>query len=188
MDGCPSISIPKELDWKRVLGLHLWYGAFDASMEYAVKRYEESWSDEAAKPITWYEEAKEAIKWNSNLKNPVWDAQFELLKLATGQADGLEQALLPRGFSASPLDVRLAWHCYVLLARSLRLADFADRLDARDVMPEGEDPACPDWSTSALADGLTESYAAQLELIGEWEWAVFVLLHLSHAERYVFKT
>lgn len=194
VDGCSSLFIPKSLDWKRVFGLHLWYGPFESSTESCVQRYEESFASTSskqipAKPLPWYEETAAKVKnlqlWkNASTQSTIWDPAFELLKVATGQSDGLEQALLPRGFTPSPLDYRLSWHCYTLLSKALRVADFADRIDAKDILDADQsidETAYPNWSSSATADQLTEDYAYQLEVMGLWERAIFVLLHLSQA-------
>ncbi|OCF35297.1 nuclear pore complex protein Nup98-Nup96 [Kwoniella heveanensis BCC8398] len=169
-DGCPDVLIAKDLDWKRALGLQMWYGnSFEDTISDVVSAYDESLSSAhpPARPLPSYMETPSNLprKWN-NPTEPA-DIIYNLIKLYSDIAVSLDQVLRSRDTSASPIDVRLAWHLYLLLSRVLDKRDFEDREDD---------------GYSATADQLTASYAAQLEVSGEWKWAAFVLLHLETAD------
>ncbi|OWZ52424.1 nuclear pore complex protein Nup98-Nup96 [Cryptococcus neoformans c8] len=167
-DGCPDVLIADDLDWKRAFGLHLWYGIpFENTIRDVVDSYTFSLSSThpPARPLPPYLEKPSDNIRSWNLPTEPTDVLYNLLQLYSDDAISLDQVLRSRDTSPSPFDVRLAWHLYVLLSRVLRRRDFEDR----------------DESTgySANADRLTAGYAAQLEEIGEWKWAAFVLLHLE---------
>ncbi|GAA5871534.1 hypothetical protein JCM3774_006288 [Rhodotorula dairenensis] len=132
------------------------------------------------------------------------DPAFHLLKLFTSPTHPLEAALEPRNFGPSPLDYRLPWHLYMLLSRVLQQRDWEDRLEvvsdeaagreddedaAMMVRAEnGDDEAevvLTREGNSVTADRVTEAYAMQLEALGEWHWAAFVLLHIELPDRRV---
>ncbi|WVQ78080.1 hypothetical protein IAT38_000161 [Cryptococcus sp. DSM 104549] len=166
-DGCPDVLIAEGLDWKRALGLYLWYGnAFDNPISVVVEAYTEALhsAHPPARPLPAYLEkpADSLRKWNAPTEPT--DVLYNLLRLYSDDTVSLDEALRSRDTSASPYDVRLAWHLYVLLAQVLKKRDFGDREET---------------GYSACADQLTEGYAAQLEGLGEWKWAAFVMLHLQ---------
>lgn len=167
-DGCPDVLIAEGLDWKRAFGLHLWYGIpFENTIRDVVDSYTFSLSSShpPAKPLPPYlEKSSDNIR-SWNLPTEPTDVLYNLLQLYSDDAISLDQVLRSRDTSPSPFDVRLAWHLYVLLSRVLRRRDFEDRDESSGY--------------SANADRLTAAYAAQLEEIGEWKWAAFVLLHLE---------
>lgn len=190
VDGEQSLHVSDALDWKRAFGLHLWYGTFQATVATAVDRYETAaQADEAvAAPFPAYIERPNATAAAAGVASSTWapgaagdppsDPLFELLKLFTDPSHALEQALLPRNFGSSPVDYRLPWHLYVLISRVLRRRDFQDRVElGEEGVTEGI------TGNSVRADSVTESYAAQLEAIGLWQWAVFVLEHLELTDR-----
>ena len=165
-DGCPDVPISAGLDWKRAFGLRLWYGnPFDNTITNVLETYNTSLSTPhaPAKPLPDYLEkpTTQHTQWTMGTKPT--DVLYGLIRLYSDVTISLEDVLRARNCSPSPLDARLQWHLYLLLARALQKRDFADR-------EEGY---------SALADGITSAYAAQLEKGGEWTKAAFVLLHLE---------
>jgi nuclear pore complex protein Nup98-Nup96 len=90
-----------------------------------------------------------------------------LIRVFSDATVSLDQILNPRNCSASPTDLRLPWHLYLILSRVMQKRDFVDRDE------EGY---------SGEADRITQGYAAQLELGGQWLNAAFVLLHLETIE------
>jgi nuclear pore complex protein Nup98-Nup96 len=93
---------------------------------------------------------------------------YELIKLYSDVRMSLEIALSPRAASSSPYAYRKTWHLYQLLSRALQVREF------EDVDTSGY---------SELSQSVIESYADELEQLGLWEWAAFVLLHLADASR-----
>ncbi|WWC85271.1 uncharacterized protein L201_000133 [Kwoniella dendrophila CBS 6074] len=170
-DGCPDVLIAEGLDWKRALGLQMWYGnRFEDSISDLVSTHSESLKSSCppSKPLPVYLEnaIKSIRKWNSSYEPT--DILYNLIKLYSDITISLDQVLGSRDTSPSPYDVRLSWHLYLLLSKVLEKRDFEDRED--------------DSGYSASADQLTQGYANQLEVNGEWTKAAFVLLHLETPE------
>lgn len=187
----PDVAIAGGLDWKRAFGLHLWYGsAFDADLADGLRRYEHALGSAhpPAFPLPWYRERpslmKDAIRWTT-VSQPE-DALFLLLSLFANTATPLEAALAPANFGPSPLDFRLPWHIYTILGRVLKCRDFEDREAVEGDLATGGEDGEEFVGYSASADALTASYAYQLEQLGLWDQAIFVLLHLELPESWVY--
>ncbi|KAG8988968.1 hypothetical protein FRB90_002464, partial [Tulasnella sp. 427] len=182
--AAPDRDLFASLDWKRVFGLHLWYGtsledSHEAALQQALT------TAPGLKPRPWYEEEppKSQRLWKVASKAGTEDGLFQLIRLPMEPALQLDVVLSPRGFSPSPLDYRLPWHLYILLAVVLRQRDFGDRAEiGRGNMEDQDEMDNAPLGTSVLAQSVTLSYASQLESIGEKEKALFVLLHLEQAE------
>ncbi|KEP54149.1 nucleoporin [Rhizoctonia solani 123E] len=180
-----DIVVAESLDWKRVYGLHLWFGGFfnSPSVE-ALESYEAACSDSSlatAPPHPWYIERpasidSEALRWSVLGESIPKDALFEIIKLAMDDTVPLDVALYPRAFGPSPIDYRISWHAYILLARVLQKRDVSDRT----VLEEGNEE--PQLSYSHKADVITSNYAFQLESLGLWWYSIFVLLHLQESD------
>lgn len=183
-ESTEEIVIPAGLDWKRAFGLHFWFGSpFESDLAESLSRYEDALQTRTApaSPLPWYQErpslAKEATRWKT--PEGTQDALFLLLNLQSDTATPLESALNPSAFGPTPLDYRLPWHMYTILALALQARDFADR-----ELGEEDDQ----MGHSASANVLTANYAWGLEQMGAWDQAAFVLLHLEVAELYVTET
>ena len=177
-DASPEVFVPERLDWKRAFGLHLWYAsAFDADLSDGLQRFQDALSSAHAPalPVPWYQEASlstaEARRWHT--PSQTLDTLYLLLNLYADTAVSLERVLDPSTFGPTPLDFRLPWHLYTILALALRSRDFADR---------SATGAAEEAGFSAAANNLTSSYAAQLEELGLWDQAILVLLHLELPE------
>lgn len=176
-DSSPEIMIAEGLDWKRALGLHLWYGSsFDMDLSDGLSRYQHalSTSSSPAAPLPWYQERPALVKNKSRWTTPegTFDALFLLINLYADTATPLEDVLNPSAYAPTPLDFRLPWHIYTVLALALKSRDYEDRQPAE----------ADDVGFSRSANALTSSYALQLEHLGLWDRAVFVLLHLEVPE------
>lgn len=183
VDGADTILISAGLDWKRALGIQLWYGSFQSSVATSLEQYQAATvaGNAVAPPLPLYVERPKqstTTTWRASDEAPS-DPLFQLIKIFTDPTHPLESALESRNFGSSPLDCRLPWHLYILFSRVLRRRDFQDRVDMGEDMEEGYE------GNSVRADMVTESYAAQLELQGEWTWAAFILLHLELPSKYV---
>ena len=162
----PDVLVAKGLDWKRAIGLRLWYSMpFSSTISEVLDDYTAALTAPHApsKPLPPYlESPKEERKWN--IPAEPTDVLYGLIQLYADVGLSLDTLLRPRESSPSPLDFRLPWHLYMLLSRVLQKRDFGDRDE------EGY---------SARADALTQGYAKQLEDCQEWTMAAFVLLHLE---------
>ena len=155
-----ELRIDDGLDWKRAFGLQLWYGNYlEDTLLASVDAFEGRVG--AATPHPWYLEGALKKKGSSWVTRNETDALFELIKLSVDPAYGLENVLNPRAYTSSPLDYRCVWHVFMILSQGLQVGDFSS--DA----------------ASLAASAVTTSYAAQLEALGMYEHAVFVLLHLE---------
>ncbi|CAE7229687.1 unnamed protein product [Rhizoctonia solani] len=184
-EKCGDMVVAERLDWKRVYGLHLWFGgSFNSPAVEALESYEAACNDASlatAPPHPWYIERpvsvdSEALRWSVLGESAPKDALFEIIKLAMDDSLPLDVALYPRAFGPSPIDYRISWHAYVLLARVLQKRDVSDRT----VVDEGNEE--PQLSYSHKADVITSNYAFQLENLGLWWYSIFVLLHLQESD------
>lgn len=168
-DNCPNVLISEGLDWKRALGLRLWYGnAFDATISEVLDSYTSALSSShpPARPLPPYLEKPTSSGKTWNMTYEPTDILQSLIRLYADATVSLDQVLRFRDCSPSPLDLRLPWHLYMLLSRVLEKRDFEDREE----------------EYSATADQVTSGYAVQLEETGQWSWSAFVLLHLETAD------
>ncbi|XP_063806920.1 nuclear pore complex protein Nup98-Nup96 isoform X2 [Pseudophryne corroboree] len=164
-----SINVCSQLDWKRALAIHLWYMLPPTeSIAQALQMYEEAFqeSDEglryAAYPLPAYLEGSclhlnkiSAEVYSSSFKR---DVCFHLLKLYSDRSYDLRQLLDPTSVTVDPLDYRLSWHLWMVL-QALNYTHLSEQ-----------------------SQGLLHAnYAAQLENVGLWEWAIFVMLHIPNA-------
>ncbi|KAG0340670.1 hypothetical protein BG000_011376 [Podila horticola] len=156
--GEPSRYVTDGLDWRRTLGLHLWYSnTAEVDLTTALNEYVESLSQSSkiAKPLPTYQKQQGASK------SEHYDFLFQLIKLLVHPSTQLETVLHPLGVSPSRLDYRQSWQFYMVLAQSLGVASF------------GSD------SSHAI---ICNNFMSQLENLGLWQWAVFVALHLETSE------
>ena len=164
-----KVVISKNLDWKRAFGLYLWFGcAFESTITDVFDEFTSALNSPhpPAEPLPpFLESPKSTNKWV--IPTQPTDILYQLVRLFSDNTVSLDQVLSPRNCSASPTDLRLPWHLYLILSRVMQKRDWIDRDD------EGY---------SAQADRVTQGYAAQLEQGGQWTLAAFVLLHLETIE------
>ncbi|GAA5932800.1 hypothetical protein JCM3775_002239 [Rhodotorula graminis] len=204
--GVPETHVLEGLTWVQALAAGLWYapdpdqGDGEAAVRDAVEAYERAFAhdERVAQPVPAYLASSSSPSPSSPSSAPSWAplpseahappraGTFHLLKLFASPVHALEDALAPRNFGPAPTDYRLPWHLYVLLSRVLRRRDWEDREvlddDAEAMREEGQGEARREGN-SVTADRVTEAYAAQLEAVGEWDWAAFVLLHIELEDR-----
>lgn len=183
-DTSKTIFLPEGLDWKRVLGLHVWYAHWQAPLRRSLDTYIEAIQSDTrtARPLPWYKERPSELAGKLQWIVPddsIRDILFELTALHEDQFHELETVLLPRTFSPSPLDYRLSWHLYSILSKVLHWRDFQDRPETID---RNSDQLVR--ALSFRGDYVTCSYASQLERLGLWQWSAFILLHLQLPERW----
>lgn len=95
-------------------------------------------------------------------EHAVYDMCYHLLKLYADRAYPLHRVLAPTTSTPDHLDARLSWSVW----RALQALEYTQLSDYR-------------------ASSLCAGFAAQLETLGLWHWATFVLLHIQNPSRYV---
>ncbi|KAJ1675620.1 hypothetical protein EV182_000909, partial [Spiromyces aspiralis] len=165
------------LDWKRAFGMHLWYGGdVNSAVDRAIERYTEAFtSHHAAPPLPswalgeqrrhltrtladWASQAPEGVA-PSLVSSREWDGAYQLLLLFANPAYSLERALSPRSFTPSRADMLWPYMFAWLFSKVRSQRGFEDAPFSMDL--------------------ILVQFASQLEQLGLWQWAVFVLLHLS---------
>ncbi|XP_068122593.1 nuclear pore complex protein Nup98-Nup96 isoform X2 [Hyperolius riggenbachi] len=163
-----SINVCSQLDWKRALAVHLWYMLPPtASIAQALQKYEDAFQESeerscyACYPLPSYLEDTSLSKDTEAVSPSIpRDVCFHLLKLYSDRCYDLRQLLDPRSVTSDPLDHRLSWHLWMVL-QALNYSHLSHQ-----------------------SQGLLHaSYAAQLENVGLWEWAIFVMLHVPDPVR-----
>ena len=187
IESCPDVHISVDLDWKRAIGLHLWFGQpIDSSIADVFDSYEAAWTEgrySVAPPLPWYSEnmtPTELTKWNlppAAEHHP--DALYSMIRLFADPSSCISTIFTPLSFNASPVDYRLCWHLYVIMSRCLRVRDFSDRGDTGFQFDPQENEDHHVEGHSPSADLLTNSYALQLEQLGMIQEAAFILLHIE---------
>ncbi|XP_062580939.1 nuclear pore complex protein Nup98-Nup96-like isoform X2 [Saccostrea cucullata] len=151
-----------DLDWKRAFALHLWYmcpPTAPAQIHKALEEYEMGYRGDSplgmycSPPLPPYLEESE-----SGDKENIQDTTYHLLKLYCQRTYPLESLFNPMSSTVNHMDYRLSWHLQQVL----------QSVEAQYRHLSAYHTAC-----------LHLSFAAQLESIGMWEWAVFVVLHLE---------
>ncbi|KAI3438757.1 hypothetical protein D9Q98_001175 [Chlorella vulgaris] len=160
------------LDWRRALGLHLWYGCQPtASVAEALAAYTAAVEAGAAPPpLPLYAERGGGVA----ACGRSFDVAFELLRLhavacdpdASGSVDMLRpllaRLLRPSGVTPDPLDYSFCWHMLGVL-------------QALQVLPAAA-TALPEAAVASM------SFISQLEASGQLShWAVYAALHLPDA-------
>ncbi|XP_028322380.1 nuclear pore complex protein Nup98-Nup96 isoform X2 [Gouania willdenowi] len=154
------VNVCAELDWKRCVGVHLWFLLPPtASVGDALCRYEAAFQGSceegryACAPLPPYLEREEEEEGG----RPQYDVCFHLLKLFSDRLYSLVPLLEPRSSTSQRCDFSLSWSLWNVL----------QGLNYRHL-------------SSELQSLLHCSFSAQLEALGHWDMAVFVLLHLPH--------
>ncbi|XP_048773367.2 nuclear pore complex protein Nup98-Nup96-like isoform X2 [Ostrea edulis] len=166
-----TVNTCMDLDWKRAFALHLWYmcpPTSPAQIHKALKEYEMGFCGDSPMgmycnpPLPPYLEDIEM----GDTEN-IQDTAYHLLKLYCQNSYPLESLFNPMSHTANQMDYRFSWHLHQVLqsveAQYSHLSDYHR--------------AC-----------LHLSFAAQLESVGMWEWAVFVVLHLRDCRSREWRT
>ncbi|KAL4426686.1 hypothetical protein ABPG77_004742 [Micractinium sp. CCAP 211/92] len=165
-----------QLDWRRALGVHLWYGCQPtATVSDALASYTTAVEAGAAPPpLPLYVEQHAAAAPAG--ASGAFDVAFELLRLHAVASDPetaggspaalaplLARLLRPAGFTPDPLDCAFCWHLLSLLT-------------AVGALPEAAAELPPAAATRM-------SFVSQLECVGGLaRWAVYAALHIPDAE------
>ncbi|KAI0224301.1 Nuclear pore complex protein Nup98-Nup96 [Lamellibrachia satsuma] len=157
-----DINTCEGLDWKRCLALHFWYNRQPTEgVREALAAYDAAFHGDkvyAEPPVAPYIAGEKYLGDINELE--AYDMCYHLLKLYCDKCYPLHQILAPSTYTAAPLDHNLSWH----LSQALYALDYKNM-------------------TAYQVGCLHTSYAAQLESLGLWHWAVFVLLHLTDSHQ-----
>lgn len=169
----PPVNTCLGMDWKRALALHLWYQCQpNAPIPEALKRYENAFrgtvdtKSYAAPPLPPYLEETSGLSLVSKVDVDaedesedvcVYDACFHVLKLFCEKGYPLKRILNPIAVTSNSLDHRLSWH----LLNVLQALEFQHL-------------------SVYQSASIHMNYAAQLESLGLWHWAIFPLLHIQN--------
>jgi len=161
----------KEVDWKRGLALYFWYGR-DVSMKYdkldnlqlALRLYEDAFKKNNARPpIPNY--LLNVISNGNVPEATVYDTSYHLLQLFCHPANyPIRTVLQPQSYDKHPLNYHLSWHLHKIL-----------RAVKEDNVMDVQGPE--QWNL--LDYEISMNYAFQLESVGHWEWALYVLLNID---------
>jgi nuclear pore complex protein Nup98-Nup96 len=159
VDGALEGALP--VDWKRYLGLLLWYGLPpQASIPEVLSAYKSAWTRKGAPvpaPIPLYVEEGARLELPKPKTPAAIDTSYYLLLLYGSPSVDLasmQKMLRSASSTFDWLDYRLAWHLYsVLNAIGIPLPSSAEELHM--------------------------NYAAQLAAAGLCEWAIYVALHIE---------
>ena len=154
------INTCEKLDWLRCLGLHLWYFTSPAaSVADALAAYEEAFTVGDTQHGIYSAPPKPVYAEHSD-DSEVFDIKFHLMKLYANRSHPLESIVTPVTHTPDHLDHRLGW----FVAQTLRSLGYRHLSDEKRDRHHAE-------------------FATQLEALGLWHWAVFVLLHLRDADQ-----
>eukprot|EP00698_Gefionella_okellyi_P017967 TRINITY_DN533_c0_g1_i1.p1 TRINITY_DN533_c0_g1~~TRINITY_DN533_c0_g1_i1.p1 ORF type:complete len:1374 (-),score=288.84 TRINITY_DN533_c0_g1_i1:906-4985(-) len=144
-------AVASGLDWKRCLALQLWYGTHAAtSVLDVLQQYDLAVeSGFAAAPLPEYL----ALAGVSNEATAQRDIIYHLLHLYRDKLHPLEAALAAGTMNQHPLDYGISW----MLHRVLVCLGYAPLAPQRE-------------------HELTMNFVTQLEIAGNWRWALFVVL------------
>ncbi|CAG8448364.1 4977_t:CDS:10 [Diversispora eburnea] len=158
------------IDWKRALCMHLWYGHYlgesfkDSFDDYELARK----SSKTSKPIPWYKEdfePKPQVTWpDSEHEDEICDVHYHMLKIYVDKTHSLDDAILPRSITLSPLDYRVTWMLHFMLSRTLSIRHFVNKKPS--------------------ADRITLDLMNQLEMLELWQWAILVEEQLRIIEKF----
>jgi hypothetical protein len=166
----------QQLDWKQCLGLHLWYHERDLPLEhdepnYHVAIHHTSVGDSVA---AYYESVQHGVSKHpmsvfvppTEFAQPLEDALFQLIELYASGEHNLWDVLEPSALTLYATDYHVSWHLLTTFV-SLFGSDSLSRMSRTDKQVF-------DQKYHQVAMG----YVFQLEAIGLWEWAIYVLLFL----------
>lgn len=156
------------MNWKNAFGLRLWYATLaEEPIEAAVKKYANDLeSHEVEKPFpVWAKPGNDDDKWNDPKSDQREDGLWGLLKLYAASQNvlstpSLASIITPHNTTANPLDTLFPFQLYHALASHF---------------PSAAEPG--------KADELALDLSARLNSVGEWIWAIFILLFVSSREQ-----
>uniref|UniRef100_A0A7S3Z888 Nuclear pore complex protein NUP96 C-terminal domain-containing protein n=1 Tax=Lotharella globosa TaxID=91324 RepID=A0A7S3Z888_9EUKA len=199
----------KRMSWLRALGLHLWYADSSwplegtdmklvphaGQMETEQVVSSRKWTKTVSSVIDSYlrhardGKTKAAPPWPvydnplvnvEDLNKPdtvrrAQDVRLSLIQLSTERENfdgGLGRLLLPEKAVRSRLDHSLSWHLHEVLRRP--------GMNLNSLLAKGKnDNKMAGLDNFGSVDVLITNYVAELEMLGHWKWAVYILMDTS---------
>lgn len=148
---CEKLNICEGMEWLRALAMHLWYLVpYHENLAEAVSLYEKAFNEES------YAKKPHPV-YNEDDKSKTYDILYHLMQLYNNKKLTLNQVLNPATHTSDFTDYRLSW----LLLQALT------SLNVGVITENGK-------------NHIHVSFANQLEQMGHWEYAVFVLLFVKN--------
>ncbi|KAF2073605.1 hypothetical protein CYY_005094 [Polysphondylium violaceum] len=149
-------------DWIRCFALNFWFKfPLNSPLLASIENFEQSYLENKCKvPLPPY-----LIGGENNNNNQFYDICYLLIKLyASDRFDKYENIFYPQNIGNDLLDYYFSWNLYSVLKSIPSLNKQ------------------PDVGNQSL---LHSSFAAQLERLGLWQWAIYVLLHTPDNSNHV---
>ncbi|XP_052089696.1 nuclear pore complex protein Nup98-Nup96-like isoform X6 [Mytilus californianus] len=158
------INTCETMDWKRALALHLWFLCpSNSPIHQALLDYEAGFKGRSScgiycnPPLPPYSEGVlDCPIEEEDEGHMLRDTCYHVLKLYCQKSHRLNRLLNPTSSTENQLDYRLSWHLYQIL----------QSLDYKHLSPYHR-------------AYIHMNFASQLESIGLWHWAVFIVLHIE---------
>lgn len=148
---CEKINVCQNIDWLRALAMHLWYVLpYHMDLGEAVNLYEKAFNEERYAK-------KPHPAYNKDEKSKTYDIIYHLLQLYSNRELTMNQILDPTTHTSDFTDYRLSW----LMMQTLTALNVG-------VITENS------------KNHVHISFANQLEQMGHWKYAVFVLLFIKN--------
>lgn len=173
-------------EWKQYFGLFFWYGhGGHLSIHDVTKIYASLSGGNGKQSLIPAPQPYHAQNCSTN----DLDVCFNLIQLFVDDSFPIESALKPGSFSSNLHDYLFPWIVYTILSKVKCLRDFSDVkavfTEHKVTDNENQEFRYPVVSSVSLkGDMLTLRLVTQLEMLGQWKWAIFVALFLSdHFQR-----
>ncbi|KFD66542.1 hypothetical protein M514_01539, partial [Trichuris suis] len=143
----------KNLPWLLALSFYLWHSEEGSqNVRDALVFYDAAWRQENGIVPPPYSSFAGDIK-----VEPSLDVRYHLLKLYSSRTHPIQSLLCTLTWTNSPFNFHLSWFLWCVMS-ALGFSNFSEN----------------------AVTSLHLAYAAQLEGIEQWRWAIFVLMHISN--------
>mmetsp|Transcript_18743 Transcript_18743/g.28067 ORF Transcript_18743/g.28067 Transcript_18743/m.28067 type:complete len:925 (-) Transcript_18743:181-2955(-) len=170
----------RSISWLRAFGLFLWFAESEGkkSVESVLKSYLDATKSSDGPAVRPYPPHL-SIRTSNNMRTDIrlQDLRLSLLELYTKAEHeikgGMAQLLVPEKSVPSLLDYTLSWHLHEVFCRP--------GIDLKQILTVADGEYYREEAFHRVAV-LIVSYASQLEAIGEWKWAIYVIMDASRSK------
>lgn len=149
---CGDTNICTDLEWLRAFALHVWYVAlYSDPLGTAVELYEKAFKELGYAAIPF------PSYYKGDLDNPPYDIMYHLILLFTKKNVILNAILNPATYTNNTNDYRLSWFLLQVFT-ALKVGTISEH----------------------ASNYICINFASQLEQLGLWKYAVFVLLFIKN--------